>query len=59
MNLPSPVITMFMSVSARESSSYGRSRRGWPSMMPTETAASEPVSAFSTPSFFTASASAT
>ena len=36
---PSPVMTTFMSVSARTSSSYGRSRQGVPSTIPTLTAA--------------------
>ena len=39
MNLPSPVQTMFMSTSARESSSYFRSSNGVPSTMPTLIAA--------------------
>src|SRR5699024_10317612 len=42
-NPPLPVITMFMSVSARTSSSYGRSTMGTPRTIPTETAATESV----------------
>ena len=40
---PAPVMTTFMSTSARESSAYGRSSIGTPSMMPTDTAATESV----------------
>ena len=43
-NSPAPVTTTFMSVSARTSSSYIRSRRGSPSMSPTDTAAIESIS---------------
>ena len=39
MNRPSPVLTTFMSTSARESSSYARSSSGSPSTMPTLVAA--------------------
>src|SRR5665213_376056 len=40
-------MTTFMSVSARESSSYGRSSRGTPSTMPTEIAATKSLNACS------------
>src|SRR5690606_22220707 len=40
-NSPRPVTTTFMSVSARTSSTYARSSMGWPSTIPTETAATE------------------
>ena len=38
---PSPLMQMFMSTAARESSSYARSRYGWPPTMPTLVAASK------------------
>lgn len=43
-NFPLPVTTTFMSVSARTSSTYGRSSIGAPSTMPTLTALTESVS---------------
>src|SRR5438045_4086029 len=51
MKRPSPVETTFMSVSARESSSYLRSRSGTPATIPTLTAATSPVMGRA-PSFF-------
>ena len=44
MSFPSPVMTMFMSTSAAESSSYGRSSTASPSTTPTLIAATEPLS---------------
>src|SRR5699024_10509131 len=63
-SLPPSVHTTFMSTSARESSSYGRSHRTRPSTTPTLTAASAPVSGLPVTapedcSHVTASASAT
>ena len=58
-SLPSPVITTFMSASAVESSVYSRSSSGSPSTIPTETAATDPTSAFERPNLSSARRAAT